>query len=433
MAKAWIVDQWLRKDAPASVKRRLNASRDPLKAKIPDQYKSVRYGQGKRWRVQWFETDANGKRRKASSSVETRADAERLVTRISSDQLTGRYVTVENRNRLYGEVWREWFDAQHHVKDRTGNRYEDDYDRYVKPRWANVQIGSIDAVAINAWVGQLRDGTAVHDFKTKHSKKPRKPKPLGASSIKGIVTVAFGATLGYAAKRHIIPFNPMDGVSLPKDNKPDDPVYLRHEEVEDLAGVCDSRNALIIRMLAYTGMRPNELFALHIDALDFERRRIRVVRNLTEDRKGHIVEGSPKTWETRTIAMPEDLIPALHAQCDGRPLEDYVFTSPRGKAVNLANWRNREWKKIVLGSGVDVEGLTVYSLRHTYASLAIAAGCDVKTLQKAMGHKDAAVTLNTYAALFPDRMDDVADAMAKARALALSAPHCTPMVEYPVR
>lgn len=425
LLKAWIVDRWLRKDAPASVRRMLNASRSVQRAgeRIPDRYKSARFGQGKRWLVQWFEIDGGGKRVKRGRTFDDKGAAERYVSSVSNDQLSGRYVNTEDRKRLYGDVWREWFSGKHQVKDSTLNRYQREYDTYVGPRWANVEVGAIDSVAVNEWIGQLRDGTAIHAFETE-----REPKPLSASSVRSIVAITFGSALRYAADpvRRLIPFNPLASVALPRDNRPDDPVYLRYEEVEALADVCDFQNALLIRMLAYTGMRPSEMLALHVDALDFERRRIRVVRNFTEDRDGHIVEGSPKTWETRTVAMPKFLLDDLHTQCSGRELDDYVFTSSRGKALNLANWRNREWRNIVLGSGVEIDGLTIYSLRHTYASLAIAAGCDVKTLQRAMGHKDASVTLNTYATLFPDRLDEVADALDKRRVSAVVASECIP-------
>ena len=55
-------------------------------------------------------------------------------------------------------------------------------------------------------------------------------------------------------------------------------------------------------------------------------------------------------------------------------------------------------------------------LRHTYASIAIANGCDVKTLQSQLGHSSAMVTLDTYARLWPEKLDEVADAVGRARA-----------------
>jgi integrase len=75
----------------------------------------------------------------------------------------------------------------------------------------------------------------------------------------------------------------------------------------------------------------------------------------------------------------------------------------------------------VAGSGLDVPGLVIHSLRHTYASLSIAAGATVKTLQSAMGHKDATETLNIYADLWPEQLDEVSDALDNQRAKALHA------------
>lgn len=60
----------------------------------------------------------------------------------------------------------------------------------------------------------------------------------------------------------------------------------------------------------------------------------------------------------------------------------------------------------VRASGLD--GLTPHGLRHTAASLAVASGASVKAVQRMLGHKDAAMTLNVYADLFDDELDDVA-------------------------
>jgi integrase len=49
------------------------------------------------------------------------------------------------------------------------------------------------------------------------------------------------------------------------------------------------------------------------------------------------------------------------------------------------------------------EGLRLYDLRHTYASLLIAQGASVKAVQKQLGHKTASITLDTHGHLFPRR------------------------------
>ncbi|WP_225440440.1 tyrosine-type recombinase/integrase [Amycolatopsis eburnea] len=60
-------------------------------------------------------------------------------------------------------------------------------------------------------------------------------------------------------------------------------------------------------------------------------------------------------------------------------------------------------------------------MRHTAASLAIAAGADVKVIQQMLGHADAAMPLNVYGHLFPDRLDEVADVLDARRTQALAS------------
>lgn len=55
------------------------------------------------------------------------------------------------------------------------------------------------------------------------------------------------------------------------------------------------------------------------------------------------------------------------------------------------------------------ERLTPHDLRHTAASLAISAGANIKALQRMLGHKSAAMTLDTCADLFGDDLDAVAE------------------------
>ncbi|GAA2237115.1 hypothetical protein GCM10010401_06560 [Rarobacter faecitabidus] len=83
------------------------------------------------------------------------------------------------------------------------------------------------------------------------------------------------------------------------------------------------------------------------------------------------------------------------------------------------NWRQRVWRYAIKDAGLEGEGLTPHKLRHTAASSAIAAGADVKVVQQMLGHKDATETLNTYGHLWPDRLDEVAEALEMARETAL--------------
>ena len=77
------------------------------------------------------------------------------------------------------------------------------------------------------------------------------------------------------------------------------------------------------------------------------------------------------------------------------------------------------WRKTREAAGSPA--VTLHELRHFYASGLIAAGCDVVTVQRALGHASATVTLNTYAHLWPTAEDRTRAAAAAMPAEALGA------------
>lgn len=107
------------------------------------------------------------------------------------------------------------------------------------------------------------------------------------------------------------------------------------------------------------------------------------------------------------MPVPRSLIDEMAAACAGKAPTDLVFTSPKGGVVWLRNWRRR-----VFDPALDAAGLcelTPHELRHTAASLAVAAGANVKAVQRMLGHASAAMTLDVYSGLFEDDLDAVAD------------------------
>lgn len=128
-----------------------------------------------------------------------------------------------------------------------------------------------------------------------------------------------------------------------------------------------------------------------------------------------MTEGSPEGRKSRHVPIPRYLVQPLRDLAKDRDADEYLFTAPRGGRVYVHTWRSRSrsrsWARTIAGSGLEVQVLASHSLRHTFASWAIAAGCDVKMLQSILGHARATETLNTYGHLFPERLDEVADAV----------------------
>jgi integrase len=132
---------------------------------------------------------------------------------------------------------------------------------------------------------------------------------------------------------------------------------------------------------------------------------------------GRLVWTTTKTYKSRSVPVPAFLIPSLVDVCRGRGPEDPVFTAPDGGPLRLRNWRARVFDPAFRAAGITC--ITPHDLQHTAASLASAAGANVKAVQRMLGHASAAMTLDICAGLFPDDLDSVAaslDLVARAAA-----------------
>ena len=384
-----VSDRWLRKDKPIprEVYRRLNAARDPLKADIPDDLKTREYGKGGRWLVMW-RTD--GRQRKRIFRL--RADAEAFAAGLDDTPLPA----MAGRHR-FRDVVDLWADTLLDIKGSTQARYARDLTLHVLPAFGDTPVEDLDPDRLQRWVATLYRGTApVPDGV--------KARPLSAESIRGAVT-AVRLVLDYAVKRSMIARNPAVGLRLPRKNTVERKTFLTPDEVRSLAAHAPTGpGAACILTLAATGMRIGEALGLNVGDVDAAARRIHIDRTVTVDRDGRTALGLPKNGKPRTVAYPAWLGPVLAELLD-RPASAPLFAAPRGGRWTVNTWRNRVWYPASRASGVEAR---VHDLRHTYASWAVAAGADVKTLQRQLGHSSASMTLDVYAELFPDRLDEVA-------------------------
>lgn len=419
MAKAWIDDAWLRDSVdkngnriPPTAAMRRAAGADPEKAKrtIPPEHRTARYGKGSRWVVYWAAPD--GRHRK---SFRNRADAEAFKAGMEDDIRAGKYIDPRDSERTLANAYRAWIESRADVKGSTLAGYERVYASSIGPKWGDTPVGLIDADMIGRWIRELLDGTAPGTHKG----------PVKASTAAQHLIV-LGAILQYAVDRRWIPANPARGIRIRQT--PSTRVrYLTPEQIEAIADAAEHRvtrsgrlmglrqDATMIRTLAYTGIRDGELLALRVGDVHYRTRRIHITKTVTWTRDGKLTEGTPKNGRNRKVPIPRGLIPALHEQTDGRDSDDYLFVDRKGHRILLRVWLSVVWHPSVRAAGIpDMPGrrVTPHVLRHSYASMAIAAGCDPKTLQQVLGHSSAKVTLDTYAEMWPDRMDVVADAIA---------------------
>jgi integrase len=176
----------------------------------------------------------------------------------------------------------------------------------------------------------------------------------------------------------------------------------------------------IVALALGTGMRRGEICALQWGDVDLDGACLRVSRSMEETADG-LKPKSPKTRNgRRTISLPGSVVETLRAhrvQQLGRRLTlglgrlgaaDLVFTMPDGAPRSPDNL-SRDWRRAV--QALDLPRVMFHALRHSHASALIAAGLDVLTISRRLGHGSAAFTLNTYTHLFADKADAAAQAM----------------------
>jgi integrase len=116
------------------------------------------------------------------------------------------------------------------------------------------------------------------------------------------------------------------------------------------------------------------------------------------------VEVSPKYESARTVYLPDDLVRVLAGHVEQNPPmgEPRWLFSINGYVYNR-NSAGNQWRS--LRARVGMEAFTLHDLRHYFASGLIADGCDVVTVQHALGHSSASITLNVYSHLWPKPED----------------------------
>ena len=101
------------------------------------------------------------------------------------------------------------------------------------------------------------------------------------------------------------------------------------------------------------------------------------------------------------------------------PNPEWVFSSRRGGFLRYDNFRTRVWGPAV--ERASLSPLTFHQLRHTAAALMIDEGGDSLQIKRRMGPEDIRTTLNVYGHLFPDREDDLLEALDRRRNSAIRA------------
>ncbi|MGW9167905.1 site-specific integrase [Agromyces sp. NPDC055658] len=331
------------------------------------------------------------RRQRRKRGFKTKRDAERYLISVESAKDRGEWVDPGKSRVTVGEWAEHWYAAQIQLKPTTRSGYRHALDKHVLPRWSTTKLSDVGHADVQKWV----NGLSTH---------------LSPSTTRQTHLVLSGV-LKFAVRDGRLVRNPCDDIRLPRITRKERG-YLTHEQVAALAAASEPYGD-VVQLLAYTGLRWGEMAGLKVSRVDLQRRRLDIAEAVTEPR-GLITWGTPKTHERRSVPFPEFLIAALEKRMDGKRPDDILFVGQDGGVLRNSNFRSRYFTKAlkaVMAEDEDFPRITPHDLRHTAASLAVSAGANVKAVQRMLGHKSAAMTLDVYADLFDDDLDAVADAL----------------------
>ncbi|MDX1873996.1 site-specific integrase [Mycolicibacterium sp. 120266] len=358
----------------------------------------ARHGQGRRYRARWVNDD--GKERSESFTSEKAAKAHlKAVAR-------GEYT-----NDLGKLTFREYFDqwSPHQVWAPGTVKKVDQAINSVT--FADTRLDRLRPTHIQAWIKGMAD------------------KPLAANTIRSRFDHVRAVVRAAVADR-AIPFDVTATVTLPRVRRADAAMVIpTTAQVGAVLHHAPERFSAFVAVCAFGGLRLGEAGGLRVSDINFMRREIRVQRQVQMVTGGGVDIRPPKYGSERTVYIPKDLVTILaehvrlHARGDDP--DRYLFTDQNGLALHQ-NSAGYQWARTRDKAGVTFR---LHDLRHFYASGLIAAGCDVVTVQRAMGHGSASLTLNTYSHLWPKAEDRTRNAAAQMLGEALTAARVRPQAQ----
>ena len=299
-------------------------------------------------------------------------------------------------------------------KPRTVAFYESMI-KTIRQYFSGQTLQEITPMDIERYLSYLR-----MDYKG-HNGGPMKPKTVHHQYN------TLNLIFGYAEKQDIITKNPMRKVDAPKKEwHPVDALTPEQAKVFfALIPSCPLDFRCILYLLITTGIRRGECMGLRWNDIDEKSGTIKIQRSIGYTPKDGVFVSTPKTVNSiRVIPLMPITLSSLqewkneterkHPNADLR--DAYLF--PNGKGIYLPRDPNsitRRVKRFMKNSGLP--DLSPHDLRHSCATLLLAQGADVKSVQEILGHADASTTLNFYVKADLEQMKNATNRFAAAYGL----------------
>ena len=278
------------------------------------------------------------------------------------------------------------------------------YIRRIAPTLGNVPLGELSRARCEAWLADLVAAD-----------------PAIRSVGQAVETLR--AMLSAAVEDCLIEANPAARIKAPRRPPRADVAaerVLTPDQVQRLLERCRVlRSRTLLRCAVETGMRRGELIGLRWPDLKLDERRIEVRTSVWQGKAGERRELTPKTQRARRVAITERLADELaewfseSVIANGAAADGPVWPGHGGRPLgrDVPGQLLERW--LVRAALVDSNGrplVSVHGLRHTSASIALAAGVPLITVSRQLGHSRITTTAETYAHLVSDsQLDAFAD------------------------
>ena len=298
------------------------------------------------------------------------------------------------------DVWFENY-AQIRVRPSSHQTYKGYIENHIKPNIGKIPIEKLTSLELQKFYRKLLTEGRVDRIEAENQ-----PKGLSAKTVRNIHQVLSSA-LDLAVEQKLILVNPALKCALPK---------VEHREMQTLpaeqlaAFLQEAKNSGVYELYYLdlaTGLRRGELLGLKWEDIDLDQGVIRVRRQVARI-NGKVQEMPLKTKNSyRSIAISQDAVQMLREMKD-KGLGEYVFPSPTGGPISPDSVLNM-LHRVLQRAGLPP--LRFHDLRHTFATLALQNGVDIKTVSGMLGHFSAGFTLDTYAHVTTAAQKEAANTM----------------------
>ena len=321
----------------------------------------------------------------AKTQKECKEKLERAIEKnVKVDVVRSGKYTVAEWVRLWFETY-----SKPSIREQTAYYYNNYIEKHIVPGIGSIRLDKLTTLQIQQFYNKLKTSGRVQ----RYAHIELKDKGLSNRFIRGVHGV-LNSALEQAVKERLITTNPAEGCKLPKIEKKEMKVLLP-EQIGAYLQEANKRGLLPAYYLELTsGLRRGELLVLLWTDLDVENMTISVTKQVNRI-NGQLKVSQPKTSNSiRTIPIPKQAVDLLILEHEKHPDSPYMFPSPKtGTMYDPDSFRHIH-EKILAAAGI--EHIRFHDLRHTFATLSLQNGVDVKTLSNTLGHYSAGFTLDTY-------------------------------------